>query len=270
MRKIGWFERKRIFSYISLEPEMTIFVRGDMEDMKPFRRSPFEIYVSDSASGDYDFLIHKYFDSYGIYSPKDSIDIKSAAEFLQKRKVDTIAGKDALVEQLIPYFPSFKAKVTFLCRLKKDRACFIDSVPVPSLTLRKLERKDSYEAAKFLVSVPEVQPFYKGSDPIGEAEKKIDANIKHGEFYGGAFMDGYIVGLIATTATSGGGTDIAELAVAPEYRLQGIATKLICSCARKLFKDGLDYICLFYEDYQAGKIYDKLGFEYVGRYTLLH
>jgi uncharacterized protein len=270
MRKIGWFERKKIFSYISSEPEMTIFINGDMRAQRLFKKTPFEVYVSETKSGDYDFLIHKYFDSYGIYTPKDTYDIQAAVDFLKSRKVDTIAGKENLILPLEKYFPNYTMKMTYLCRVTEESICFVDNKIIEGITLHTLGPEDAEEVAGILLAIPSIAQFYKGEYPLEKAKAKIIQNMNSGNFYGGAFKDGKLIGFIGTSATTKEATEITELTVLPDYRNRGIATKLICSCCHKLLNDGLKLICLFYDDYEAGKIYTKLGFEFVGKYALLH
>ena len=54
-----------------------------------------------------------------------------------------------------------------------------------------------------------------------------------------------------------------------EYRGRGYASWLVGKLCQDLLDDGKGFICLFYNNPAAGRIYHRIGFSEMGEYGLL-
>lgn len=78
---------------------------------------------------------------------------------------------------------------------------------------------------------------------------------------------GVITSCVSTTAENSLSAMIVGVCTRKEYRQKGLATTIM----QKLFQDVLDEgktLCLFYDNPAAGRIYKRLGFKDIGKWTM--
>lgn len=87
----------------------------------------------------------------------------------------------------------------------------------------------------------------------------------------GVYENGKLCSVAKTTAETEISAMVVGVATLPEYRGKGYAVacvnEMINYCLVKL---GMKYICLFYNNPAAGRIYHKAGFEDLGEYVLIN
>ena len=71
-----------------------------------------------------------------------------------------------------------------------------------------------------------------------------------------------------TTATTSVNAMIGGIFTVPQYRNKGLASKIVSALAKELLKDGKS-ACLFFDNEEAGKIYYRLGFENIDKWSML-
>lgn len=62
---------------------------------------------------------------------------------------------------------------------------------------------------------------------------------------------------------------IVGVATAREYRGKGYASAVVQTLCRNCFDRGKKYLCLFYDNPAAGRIYHRIGFKALGEYGML-
>lgn len=62
---------------------------------------------------------------------------------------------------------------------------------------------------------------------------------------------------------------ITGVATLKEYRGRRLATETVVRLCREAFGDGKKFLCLFYDNPAAGRIYNRIGFKEMGQYAML-
>lgn len=62
---------------------------------------------------------------------------------------------------------------------------------------------------------------------------------------------------------------IVSVATRPGFRGRGYASATVAALCRGAFAGGKQFLCLFYDNPDAGRIYRRLGFAELGQYAML-
>lgn len=260
-------DKGRIFEYISSEPEMNQFFYGDIESFG-LGGDPVGVYAFGPSKNKWECLLLKYCGSYIIYSRGGvgSFDPSEAAAFLGDNKPECISGKLESVKLLEPYFPAFSFEPTSLCRLTRADCRSTRSL-MPGDTLRVLGSDDVDELTELLGQIDE---FSKSCHDSEKLKKDKLLNLSHGGIIWGAFSGGKLVSTAAITAPSSVSAMVVSVATNPEYRGRGLATAVVSALCEDCFSRGKKFLCLFYDNPAAARIYKRIGFKDVGGYAMLH
>jgi predicted GNAT family acetyltransferase len=80
--------------------------------------------------------------------------------------------------------------------------------------------------------------------------------------------DGRIASAAATTAENSASAMVVGVATTPEYRGQGLATRVVSGLCRDVLAGGRAFLCLFYDNPAAGAIYRRIGFQETGTWVM--
>lgn len=257
-------DRKNILAYIDAEPEINLFIYGDVETVG-VDTPPVQVWANPGREG-WDCLILQYFDSYILYSQNPKYDAAAAAEFLRGRKVQGISGKKDLMERLAPYFPGKSCKLTYMSRCNAVDPVFAGQVP-SGITVRELGPEDLDQTLDLLRGIEEFADSYHGED---REREELAQCWKCGGMMIGAFKDGRLVSTAQTTAASSRSAMVVGVATRPEERGHGYASAVVAELCRRSFAQGREFLCLFYDNPAAGRIYHRIGFSEVGGWTMLN
>lgn len=269
IQKLGESDVEKIFEYISPDPEMTLFIRGDIEQLG-INNPNVQMYASFLSDGSWDFLVLKYRNTmFQVYSPKTSYDVADMASFLKAEKLTSIAGKKELVSPLASFFPDLVFEDTFMARCDKPDDSFLTPLG-PEAEIRRLGPADLDDYLAMRASIEEFAAF-ASSDPAELAREKKTTleHLKAGDLIVGVFVLGKLVGVAGTTASHQESAMVVSVCTKVGFRNKGYASYAVTSLCREAFKTGKKYLCLFYDNPKAGSIYHKIGFKDVGVYSLL-
>lgn len=262
MKKLTNTDRAQVLEYIGQEPEMNLFIFGDLE-LYGMDGDTVEILVNETPSG-WDFLLLRYLDSYILYSRHTDYDAKTAAEYLSQKDVNVISGKSELMERLLPYFPDRHGQNTYMARLNQLQ--FAPEVPGQG-ELRRLTPDDAVEIVTLYSQIEEFRDSY-----IGREAKEIEAirqNLSKGGKSWGIFRDGTLTAVASSSAGNSVSAMIVGVATLPGARKAGLASSLVAHLCADLLKEGKQFLCLFYDNPAAGSIYRKIGFKEMGGYMMV-
>ncbi|MVB11797.1 Acetyltransferase (GNAT) domain protein [Caprobacter fermentans] len=262
LRKLTDFDREQVFAYIQEEPEMNLFIFGDVERFG-LEGDKVEVFVKDGPDG-WDFLLLRYLESYLLYSRRDGYDAACAADFLTRRAVNIVSGKSILLEKLLPFFPDRTGQKTYMARLNGMQSMF----PAPDdFSLRRLKPDDAAELVRLYLQIEEFQSTYAGREKKAAEELKI--NLSTGGRCWGAFQNGRLVAAASSSAENSRSAMIIGVATLPDLRRRGLAGSLVSKLCGELFSEGKQFVCLFYDNPLAGRIYRKIGFRELGEYMMI-
>lgn len=253
-------DRDRILEYVNVEPEFNIFFIGDIENFGVDCPE-----VSVYAGGDesrWDCLVLRYIDNYVVYSRDSNYDAAAAAALLQTQNIGMISGKADCVAPLVPYFPQRTLRATTLTKC----AGVLQTFPMPrDVEIRMLTPDDAETIVNLMFQVKEFSSTYTNRD---EAIRKQKISLCRGSTCCGAFADGMLVASAQTAAENSISAMVVGVATHPDRRGRGYASAVVSQLCRDAFDKGKRFLCLFYDNPVAGRIYNRVGFEPIGKYAL--
>ncbi len=262
MRKCMESEKENIYRYIALEPEMNLFFYGDIESFG-LSSSQVEVYANDSGSGTYDSLILRYFDFYIIYSQSENYALNPVLDFFQNRKnIDSISGKVELLKPLLPHLPQFKMTADYMCRCSS-----VSPVNTSTLKIEKLTPENARDIVDLYLNIEEFACNYRGKED--KMAEQIRVSLQEGGIAWGIFDNGRLISVGSTSGANSKSAMIIGIATHQDYRKKGYASTIVQKLCQESFTQGKEFLCLFYHNPDAGRIYHKIGFEEIGQYATL-
>lgn len=261
IRKLANKDLPAVYDYIRDEPEINLFIQGDLE-LYGLQGPSVALYA---IGENWDSILLKYYSDFILYSKNPTFNTKAVGALLARQeKIMAISAKESLLLQIQEQYPKQKIQGTYLCRCNKNN--FIPKAEMP-LAVRKLTKKDGPAIVAFYQRIEEfAQPYL---DHTKEKLVEITNNLEQGGVGFGLFEKEKLVSTVYTTATTTSGAMIVGVATLPESRNQGYASALVSKLCSHCFEEGLDFLCLFFDNPKAGAIYKRLGFEIVDRWGIM-
>lgn len=269
MRTLQEKDREEILKYVRKEPEMNLFLIGDLENYG-VESETVNFYLHEEKER-WDFLILRFHQFYILYSQYVDYNAEEAIRFLkQQENPDCISGKTTLLERIAPAFPQWKIDSTYMSRCDAVES---DAENVwkgtDNLVIRLLEKADVPEAIKLLSNISEFAKTYKKDETKEQARRMAEEMEKGSKAAVGGFLDGRMISVASTSAENSESAMIVGVATIPEYRGKGYASAVVRALCRDCFMRGKRYLCLFYDNPVAGRIYNRIGFKEMGEYGML-
>jgi predicted GNAT family acetyltransferase len=264
MRQCTEADRRDILDYISREPEMNLFVFGDIEAFG-LEDGPVHVYVPEK-DGEWDCLILQYFDFYNVYSHKAVYNAAAVAEFLAGRRLKSVSGKREQVEQLALYFPKLNVQTTYMSRCD---GVLVRDVPPRDAEVRQLGADDAEEVTRLLSEIEEFAPNFRGENAFAESVEQNRVNVEKGGLLYGVYCGGILAATAQTSAANSQSAMVVCVAARSEFRGRGYATAAVEELCRASFAQGKKFLCLYYDNPAAGRIYHRIGFHEIGQYAMM-
>lgn len=266
MRILQEKDREMILQYVRKEPEMNLFLIGDLENFG-VENEAVNFYLHEERDR-WDFLILRFHQFYILYSQFEDYNAGEAIAFFKERTPDCISAKTVLLKRIAPAFPQWEIDSTYMSRLDRMEEGG-DRESSEELVLRRLEKEDVEEAIDLLMEIKEFAKTYKKAEretKIKEMQEEMELGSK---VTVGGFLKGRMVSLASTSAENSESAMIVGVATAPEHRRKGYASAVVKALCRDCFERGKKYLCLFYDNPVAGRIYNRIGFKELGEYGML-
>ena len=267
-RNLAKGEEKKILSYIADESEVNLFISGDLLSFGlDGRHVRIRIYEKAGAlSG----ILLRYMDrNYVFYTKELTFPYDEMAAIIKEEnptlKGVCVSGKSELVKPLAVYLAPLKIEETAMARCSALR----HSVHHPcEAEVRFLTSKSEFE------EVAELEATIAEFGPERESKKEMvdgfSANVKRGALVAGVYVDGQLVSSVSSSADTALSSMLIGVMTRVGYREKGYASLAVGTLLEKLFARGEKFVCLFYDNPLAGRIYHAFGFEDVAPYAMLH
>lgn len=263
-------DREKVLEYVSDEPEMAVFITGDIEQFG--MKDPVSVYAFENPDGSWDSIVLRFYANYVCYSPNDWFDAASVAEFIRDSTGNSffgsINGKYQVIASLAGYLDELDMRSLNLAKcthLKLDKV----APPPDGTAIRKLTPENYDELFALLGAMDEYRGLYSDKCAISLAKLQKSADEAHGCLTYGAFSDGVLVSTAATSAVSSESAMVVGVGTRNDMRGYGFATAVVAQLCKDAFDSGMKFLTLFYENPSAGRIYQRIGFEPAGRYAML-
>lgn len=264
MRILQEEDKEALLCYVAKEPEMNLFFIGDIENFG-IESETVHVYLHEER-GRWDFVILQYYRYFLLYSQYDDYNAAEAIAFLRGQEPDCISGKTVLLERIAPAFGQWAIQSTYMSRCD----CVEAGWERPKeLAIRRLEKADAAEAIKLLSDIEEFQKTYKKQE-LTEHIRHMESEMEQGgKAAVGGFLDGRMVCTASTSAENSQSAMVVGVATVRAFRGRGYASAVVEALCRDCFERGKQYLCLFYDNPAAGKIYNRIGFRELGQYGML-
>jgi len=255
MRRIPGNEWKMLIPFLSAEREFNVFMIGDIENTPP-EAEHMEIFVEGELENPAGVLL-RYYRFFIVYS-SERMDHAGAAKIIKDfEKAIVLSGKADCIDAIAPHLREItKEEATMHLALLKEPNLEENDLPI-----RRATMSDAGELLALLNSIEEFrateEESFLSSLESGTSRRYI------------VEMDGRIVSTAASTAETSDMAMIIGVATHKDYRKRGLASKVVSKLCSDLLNWGRTP-CLFYDNPEAGKIYNRLGFREIGKWKILY
>lgn len=260
-------DRQRLLDYIEPEPEINQFIYGDLANY-PVDCDVMNLYALVGEGGEWDAILLRFHDNYVVYSHREDYPAAEAAGFLGERPFTCLNGKESLVRRIHPYFPERRISSDYMSRCDGVNGEATKSLPEGAV-LRALDESDFEEYMDLIDLISEFVVKYNTRELREFGRKRLSDKLSCGELTLGLFIGGRLVSVAGFTAASDRNAMVGGVATHPDSREHGYASIVVAELCRRGFDSGKKYLCLFYDNPVAGRIYNRIGFKEIGKYAML-
>lgn len=258
-RKLTEKDHKRIIEFLMEEPEFNLFIIGDIENYG--YEQDFQTVWGMVDDKRVDGVLLKYYNTFLPYSYNKRVLEKFS--YLISLGAHVISGKSEIIDLLKIYLERERIgeeKREYLARLSNLKGSFSINA---NYRLKKAKIEDIDRLLQFREKIEEFQSIPQNKNAIINKLKTGSGRIYYIEN-----EEGLIVSKAATSAENSFSAMVVGVATLPEYRYQGLASYCVHRICNDLIGEGKTPV-LFYDNPEAGKIYEKIGFENIGNWSIL-
>ncbi len=249
-------DREKLLDFLMKEPAFNLFFIGDIEN-EGFNSPIQDIWFRESEGGVEDILL-RYRRFFIYYAAQRDLDLLPFIEILKTYPIDGLSGKSELLEGFKRHLRFGSDRTTYFARME---------------ALRPLEDGCHGARKATLDDVPALADLRHKIQEFDTTEESIEAmadGIRSGT--GEVYLlerDGTVVASAGLTAENSASAMVVGVCTDPDHRGQGYASACVEAVCRRPIEQG-KFLCLFYDNPGAGRIYERLGFEPIGTWTMLN
>ncbi|MBS8264357.1 GNAT family N-acetyltransferase [Mesobacillus boroniphilus] len=258
IRKLGENDNERVMDFLKDEAALNLFIIGDIEAFG-YDSDFQELWGFYREDHDLTAVLLRFHNSFIPYAKTGKVPVKEFAEIIKSYEEKVfLSGKSDLVEKFenIPGLELGKKQVTYFAECNTDEYFVHTDYEIKTANPEDVDRIIELRSG--------IEEFY----PNPNAREIILQSLKTGTgrtYY--LEQEGQMVASASTAAENSMSAMIVGVCTHKDYRRKGLATTVM----QKLFKDVMDegkLLCLFYDNPEAGRIYKRLGFVDIGKWTM--
>lgn len=257
IRKLTKNDHEQVLSYLSEEPSINLFIIGDLE-VFGYESDFQEIWAEFNEQGEINAVLLRFYQSFIPYA-KGEFNVAELVSIINSfPKPFFLSGKADIVEKFEPFqeLRLGKKQETFFAECKN-----VENLGETNLDIKKASPNHIDQILSLRRSIDEFQIRDDAAEMLRTSMESKTARTYFTE------QDGLLTGCVSTTAENSFSAMIVGVCTRKEYRRKGLATAIM----QKLFKDLINegkILCLFYDNPEAGRIYKRLGFKDIGKWTM--
>lgn len=252
-------DRDEVLKFLYQEASFNIFLIGDIEAFgfnKPFQR----VYADKDEFGNYLSVFLRYRENAVFYSNESSFN-QAYLEIFRRDPFSFISGKEETMKLLEPFLLDFTKSKMYFCKADKMNFSMCESKE------KIIEITNVEDFSRLFDLLKDIKEFHSYHQ---DREEFIESKLTSSQMgiTLAINLDGKIVASVATTAETTRSAMVVAVATDSNYRNQGLATILMKELMKRYLIEKKKELCLFYDNPDAGKIYLRLGFEYLGLWSM--
>jgi uncharacterized protein len=257
IRKLTQNDHDIVLSFLSEEPSINLFIIGDLE-VFGYDSDFQEIWAEFDKYGEIKAVLLRFYQSFIPYAKGEFNVGKFVSIITSYPRPFFLSGKSDIVEK----FEAFqklqlgKKQETFFAECKST-----ENLGETNLEIKKATLDDIDQILAIRRSIDEFQIRDDAAEMLRTSMENSTARSYFTE------ENGQMTACVSTTAENSISAMIVGVCTRKEYRRKGLATGIM----QKLFTDILNegkVLCLFYDNPEAGRIYKRLGFKDIGKWTM--
>lgn len=250
--KVDSTYHSKVMEYLKKEAEFNLFIIGDIEKYG-YDNYFLTIWAGINESGEIEGILLKYFE-FLIFYANNKFNEWEFANLINKINYIEISGKTEVLKKIVAKLGLKKERIVNFCRLNSSENLVSEDLNVKVKKIR-------------FGNINKVVKLY---DLIEEFDSTSAENIKNGLKTGRGYcieINRKVVSMVKSTCENNTHAMIVGVGTHPDYRNRGFATNCIVKICKELISEN-KIPCLFYDNIEAGKIYRKLGFEDLGKWSI--
>lgn len=259
IRKLNYNDNDQLIEYLTEEKAINLFILGDIENFgydKEFQ----EIWAEFDDMDEIKAVLLRYFNSYVAYA-KGEFSVKDFAEILNNNpNFEILSGIDKVVETLAKYINYKNKKSLYYSELDNDLQLAKDFDRSNIIQANLTDVDSIFELRKQIIEFTTTKA------------SKISFKQTLASGTGRTYMikdNNKVICTVSTTAENSFSVMVVGVSTHPEYRMKGYASLCMTALCKDILDEGKT-LCLFYDNPDAGKIYKRLGFRDIGKWSMLY
>lgn len=183
-------------------------------------------------------------------------------EVFSNYELSFISGEESTIKKIIPYFKEYNVHTSFLAEASKITETYMKS----EYEILKMSTEKHFESLYYLL-----KPFFEFRFRTNNKTEFINTQMKYLEYSNTYYIKES--GKVISSATVNKYCDnigiVGMVATDVKARKRGLATLLLKQLMYEYIEVNHKTLCLFYDNLDAGKIYKRLGFKDVHKWTIL-
>ncbi len=271
LHRLDKTDQERLMAYLRQEPEFNLFLIGDIENYG--LKTDFMDVMAFEKDNEFDSILLRYHHSYLPYSLKPDFDPNPLLAALKTPNLHILSGKKSVLDRLRPSLEGFKWRDTYLMRLQPEDLVLSEdwtgnngSRPLPeNVSMTMAESADAPAIVDFLAGIAEFSRPGSRQEQRSELETALSKGSSHYYLF---WHQGSIIATAGTSAENSLSAMVVAVATHPDWRGLGLASRLLAKMAHDLLPRRFQYLCLFYDNPDAGRIYRRLGYKDAGQWVM--
>jgi uncharacterized protein len=258
IRELNEKDRDQCLLFVKEKPAENLFIIGDVEAFG-FNEEFQDLWADVDETGKFKAVMLRYRENYIIFAAGEYEAAGFAALIAHdKQPGKMISGIAGIVSQVVTHMPvpPLKSKELFYAKCED-----LQEMNVPDVEIKNAGVEDVPRLIKLYRQIPE---FDKHDDRADGLIRNMEEGVSRCYY----IEDGnQMVSSAMTTAENSMSAMVIGVCTLDAYKKKGYATACMIKVCAELLKEG-KYLCLFYDNPEAGTIYKKLGFEDIGKWVM--
>lgn len=252
--KLNSSYHNKVINYLEKESEFNLLTIGDIEKYG-YDNYFLNVWAGINERDEIEGILIKCFEFIVFYA-YDKFDVSAFAKLINSMEYSEISGKSDALDKLANKLDVNKIRKVKFCKLESKRLLKDNGVDIK---VKKMKFRHLNKVTRLY-------------EAIDEFENTTVENLRSGLKTGRGYyieIDRQIVSMAKSTAENKSYAMIVGVGTHPRYRNMGLATKCIVKICSELLDENKTP-CLFYDNEKAGEIYEKLGFEKIGNWSIYY
>lgn len=242
----------KVMNYLKKEPDFNLFIIGDIERYG-YDNYFLDIWAGIDRKGRIEGILLRYFE-YLIFYSQGNFNVEEFSKLINSLNYLEISGKLELLQKLELNVDIKPKRIVNFCVLDTSTKLVENGINIRPKKIR-------------FGNINKIAKLYEAID---EFENTTVENIKNGLRTGRGYcieINKKVVAMAKSTLETKTHAMLVGVGTHPDFRNRGLATKCIVKICKDIINEN-KIPCLFYDNIEAGKIYNKLGFKEKGYWAI--